>query len=247
MKAQRIKECNFENCGKPQYAKGLCAGHLRQFRLGQTLTPLRSRRAKWPVGLLCSFTGCTRAHYANKLCKSHCSQLYAGKSLSSVKKIRAKGEHPEITFDVVDCPVPSLKSKCHIFRGYTGKKDGYGQISFNGKSVKAHRYVWEQEVGEIPDGLLMDHRCRVRNCINVKHLRLVTPQVNATENIVGSAWQINKAKVFCKAGHAYDLENTGFLKNKPGRYCKKCRKLYWKKSWLKRRDKINAARRKKPK
>lgn len=37
--ANRI--CPFPECGKPHHAHGYCAGHARQFKLGQELRPLR--------------------------------------------------------------------------------------------------------------------------------------------------------------------------------------------------------------
>lgn len=54
-------------------------------------------------------------------------------------------------------------------------KAGYG--SFNGGEY-AHRFSYEELVGEIPKGLQIDHLCRVRHCVNPKHLEAVTNQVN---------------------------------------------------------------------
>lgn len=63
---------------------------------------------------------------------------------------------------------------------WTGALDGggYGRLHVNGRMVPAHRYAWERERGPIPDGLYVDHRCYVRSCVNVDHLRLATPQEN---------------------------------------------------------------------
>jgi hypothetical protein len=94
-----------------------------------------------------------------------------------------------------------------------------------GRMVQAHRYIWEQQRGPIPDNLVMDHRCRNRACINVEHLRLVTTKVNVTENIVGAAWQKNAAKTHCKYGHPFDDQNTRHHvspNGKPARYCRAC-------------------------
>lgn len=56
--------------------------------------------------------------------------------------------------------------------------DGYGQIWVDGRHVKAHRYAWQREHGPIPDGMLIDHICWQRECVNVDHLRLATQQQN---------------------------------------------------------------------
>jgi len=55
-------------------------------------------------------------------------------------------------------------------------RNGYGRLA-NGRV--AHRGMWEASTGKpIPDGLLLDHKCRVRACINPAHAEPVTHQVN---------------------------------------------------------------------
>lgn len=57
-------------------------------------------------------------------------------------------------------------------------QSGYGQFNDGTKIVKAHRWAWVQLVGPIPDGLELDHICRVRACVNPSHLRAVTHKQN---------------------------------------------------------------------
>lgn len=114
---------------------------------------------------------------------------------------------------------PAVKGPCHIFLG--GKdKDGYGITSVKSWPVKAHRYIWEFHKGEIPEGLVIDHICRVRACVNINHLRLVTGKQNSTENVVGICWMLQKQKTHCIRGHPFDEENTRI--NKIGRGCRAC-------------------------
>ena len=51
-----------------------------------------------------------------------------------------------------------------------------GQRHFT--SQLGHRQIYEAFVGSIPEGLQLDHLCRVKNCVNPDHLEPVTPLVN---------------------------------------------------------------------
>ncbi|MGH2838441.1 MAG: HNH endonuclease [Thermoleophilaceae bacterium] len=42
----------------------------------------------------------------------------------------------------------------------------------------AHRFFWEQAKGPVPDGLVLDHLCGNRACVNPEHLEVVTRGVN---------------------------------------------------------------------
>ena len=60
---------------------------------------------------------------------------------------------------------------------WTGAKDtkGYGAFrDSDGRTVRAHRF----SAGEPPRGLVWDHLCRVRNCVNPDHLEAVTQGEN---------------------------------------------------------------------
>lgn len=71
---------------------------------------------------------------------------------------------------------PLLWSGCIIWTGVTS--GGYGQLGVNGRMVRAHRFAWEQINGPIPAGMVIDHTCWERSCVNVDHLRLATPREN---------------------------------------------------------------------
>lgn len=57
-------------------------------------------------------------------------------------------------------------------------RNGYGRACLNGKEPVAHRAVYECLVGPIPEGLILDHLCRRRNCVAPLHLEPVTHQEN---------------------------------------------------------------------
>ena len=108
---------------------------------------------------------------------------------------------------------------CWIWQACTGA-NGYGQFWVDGRIVKAHRWSYEHFVGPIPDGLELDHMCRVRNCVNPHHLEPVTH----TENVRrGEGGKHHRAKTHCPQGHPYDGDNTYVWVN-GGRRCRICRR-----------------------
>lgn len=54
------------------------------------------------------------------------------------------------------------------------RRTGYSE--FNKRP--AHRYAYEQLVGRITDGLVLDHTCNNKRCVNPAHLEPVTRSVN---------------------------------------------------------------------
>ena len=71
---------------------------------------------------------------------------------------------------------------CLIYSGYVGTH-GYGQIGFDKRVYRAHRFSWEAWRGEIPPGLHVLHSCDTRACINVDHLFLGTQAQNMRDMI----------------------------------------------------------------
>jgi len=87
-----------------------------------------------------------------------------------------------------------------------------------------HRIMWQQTYGPIPDGLVIDHKCRVRDCVNPAHLRLCTTAENNRfiyEKWGGALTHHNAAKTHCPYGHEYTPENT-YVLSSGSRACKQC-------------------------
>lgn len=61
---------------------------------------------------------------------------------------------------------------------------GYGQIKDSKRVLYAHRVSYEFAYGPIPEGMMIDHACRNRRCVNPEHLRACTSKQNQ-ENLGG--------------------------------------------------------------
>lgn len=68
---------------------------------------------------------------------------------------------------------------------WTGSRMGewHGQFRFRGRAFLAHRAAWTLYVGEIPEGLLVCHKCDVPNCVNPDHLFIGTHKDNMQDMI----------------------------------------------------------------
>jgi hypothetical protein len=106
---------------------------------------------------------------------------------------------------------------------------GYGSLSVAGKNIRAHRFSYELHVRPIPTGLVIDHLCRVRHCVNPAHLEVVESRENILRGVGATAR--NHRKTHCSQGHPYDEANTR-IRNGGGRDCRACHRArifrrYW--------------------
>ncbi len=107
----------------------------------------------------------------------------------------------------------------HFLWAGGGTKDGYSQFSYNGTKYMAHRWIYEVTNGPVLDGFDLDHVCRVRRCVNVSHLEVVTHKVNMSRSEAITA--INARKTHCIHGHEFTPENT-LKMGANGRKCRAC-------------------------
>lgn len=81
---------------------------------------------------------------------------------------------------------PEPNSGCWLWLGGVNVS-GYGRCKLIAGATSAHRAVWMDLVGPIPQGMVLDHICRVRSCVNPDHLRVATPRQNALENSLSTS------------------------------------------------------------
>ena len=101
----------------------------------------------------------------------------------------------------MDIPTPPT-TPCWIWRGRM-LPEGYGYFA---KTRTAHRFSY-QLARPIPDGMTIDHLCRVRACYRPSHLEAVPSRVNVLRGVGITA--VNARKLHCPAGHKYDRVRTG--------------------------------------
>ena len=114
-----------------------------------------------------------------------------------------------------------LRERCWLYAGSSFR--GYGHVHYKGAHLGAHRVVYENFVGPIPTGLVVDHLCEERICINPEHLEPVT----TTEN-----FRRHQERFFgdvCINGHARATNLTWHYDRNLVRYkkvCKACDREY---------------------
>lgn len=121
-----------------------------------------------------------------------------------------RGSAPERFWSKVNTngPIPEQRpdlGPCWLWT--RGMAKGYGHFSVIGQPhIGAHVWAYRTMVGPIPNGLEIDHLCRVRHCVNPTHLEPVTKRENVLrgEGIAAK----NARQTHCKNGHPFDDENT---------------------------------------
>lgn len=135
-----------------------------------------------------------------------------------------RGESPEAMLERYTTFEPN--SGCQIWLGALTR--GYASMYLLDRPKRrmeyAHLWNYRRLVGPIPEGMQLDHLCRVPSCINVRHLEPVTPAENCRRSWIGYVHQ-----TVCSCGRAFDYRDSmGRLR------CRTCTAAYqrvYQKGW----------------
>lgn len=95
---------------------------------------------------------------------------------------------------------------------------GYGAFSIRGRNRGAHRVSYEMHVGPISPRLVMDHLCRVTQCVNPAHLEPVTNKINMNRGMAPS--HVAARNGTCGAG-THDMTDV-YVRKGGGVQCRPC-------------------------
>lgn len=129
-------------------------------------------RERKRVKRLCSIDCCGRVHFAKTYCVMHYSAVRNG---YKIRNTPTPYRNMSATEKVLEYAMPN--DSCWEWFGPIDKR-GYGKVHFRNKHMKAHRLSYEAYIGNIKEGLSLDHLCENKKCVNPFHLEPVTTKEN---------------------------------------------------------------------
>ncbi len=88
----------------------------------------------------------------------------------------------------------NITDSCWLWIGST-QAMGYGQFWYKNKQTISHRTSWILHKGNIPEGLIVCHKCDNKKCVNPDHLFLGLHQDNTDDMISKGRNYVQKSKI----------------------------------------------------
>lgn len=169
----------------------------------------------------CTVEGCPNVHYGQGLCAKHHRHALASGTIRPAKDERT----PEWRFmQKVEKTV-----SCWNWTGADNGR-GYGRFYVNGRLQYAHRWSYVHFVGEIADGLTVDHICRNTRCVNPEHLDAV-PQGENNRRRWQEGVERGVLTTACAHGHPLTPENI-YVDPRGHSGCRRCKADYARRNYL---------------
>lgn len=210
------RKCAVDGCENGGYlSRGWCKMHYARVRRHGHPGTSEKQHSVSNAGKVCAVESCEAPVRSRGYCNSHYKRLskYGSPTGGPIRPTSRERFESKI-HKTADC----------WEWGGTIYNTGYGKFTVGKKAFLAHRYSYELYVGEVPEGLVIDHLCRNRRCVNPDHLEPVTNEENLFR---GLGYRImNGMDDSCIRGHKYTEENTYWPPNGGGMRCRTCAREY---------------------
>ena len=123
----------------------------------------------------CKTSGCTRAAHTKGWCQAHYQRVIRTGGDQADLPLTGSAKTPEQRF----CEKSRINETTGCIEWTAASVTfGYGVIFYKGRQQYAHRVAWQFAHGDIPNGMLVLHKCDNPKCVNVAHLFLGSPKDN---------------------------------------------------------------------
>jgi len=108
-------------------------------------------------------------------------------------------DHPKVASRYWDKVSPEPNTGCWLWFGAANKR-GYGNINTGNGAFTycAHRYFYIKLVGEIAEGVTIDHLCKTTRCVNPDHMEVVSLAENSRRGGLGRKWTASQRRKLMK-------------------------------------------------
>lgn len=171
-----------------------------------------------PPNRTCSIADCDKPSSSRGWCRMHYNRWQRhGNPMLTLATPRGLSEQERFWRYV------EKTDSCWLWTGACNQ-GGYGQFHGKNHRGQASRFAYQFKVGEIPNGLDLDHLCRNRICVNPDHLEPVTRRTNLLRGIrrLQGVGLRGRSVTVCPAGHVYDEPNTYVYHGR--RSCRTCKR-----------------------